>query len=435
MQNIRPFQIALLAFFAILGIVSVILLARFQGFIVTDEQAYGDSVVVWGPFDEQTVSGVLREIARDDKAFNVVTYVEVDPREFDSAFVNAIAEGRAPDVVMLSHEQLVMHRTKLLPLPYETFPEREFKDRFIDGAEIFTRPDGVYALPLMTDPLVMYWNRDLFNAAGIAAPPSAWETVVGNIVPRLTQRDNNRNIVQSALAFGEYANVTYGKEVLLTLMLQSGSRLVEEESNGYRVLMDTPLETGGRPPMNAAVQFYTDFSNGNSSLYTWNRGFESDRLAFLGGDLATYFGFGSEHESLRRENPNLNFDMAQSPQGASATVRRVYGDFYGLALVRASQNPQGSFAAMLRIAADDVAGPLSTAFSMAPASRTLIAAGTDDPYRQVIMNAALIARGWLDPNPVSSDGIFAQMIDDIVSNRQKVANAVTDAVRRLELAF
>lgn len=435
MQNIRPFQIALLAFFAVLGVVSLILLARFQGFVVTEENFYGDSVVIWGPFDEQAVTNAFREIARDDKGFNVVTYHEIDPRSFDEEFVNAVAENRAPDLVIISHEQLVMHRAKLLPIPYDTLSERDFKDRFIDGAEIFARPDGIYAVPLTVDPLVMYWNRDMFNAAGVATPPSSWESMVANVVPRLTVLDGNREIVTSALAFGEYANVTHAKEILLTLLLQSGSRMVEEAERGYRVLMDDPLVQGGRPPMNAAVQFYTDFSNGNSALYSWNRSFSDDRIAFLGGDLATYFGYGSDYEALQRENPNLNFDMAQVPQGASATVRRVYGDFYGLALVRASANPQGSFAAMLRLTGDDFLDQVSHAVRMAPASRTLIAAGTGDPYRQIMLDAALIARGWLDPNPVSSDGIFAQMIDDVVSNRLKVANAVVDAIRRLELAF
>ena len=63
----------------------------------------------------------------------------------------------------MSHEKLVEHRSRLQSIPYESFPERDFRNRYIDGASIFAMRDGVYAFPLMVDPLVMYWNRDIFS--------------------------------------------------------------------------------------------------------------------------------------------------------------------------------------------------------------------------------------------------------------------------------
>ena len=435
MQNIRPFQIALLGIFALMAVVSLALIAGFEGFVATEEKVYGDSVVIWGPFDFQTVDQIFNEIARTDKQFNVVTYEQKDLSTFETELVDAIAEGRGPDVVMISHDLLVSLRAKLLPIPYDTYPERTFKDRFVDGAEIFARIDGVYAIPFAVDPLVMYWNRDLFSAAGFAQPPATWDVLVSQIVPALTRRDSSRAIMQSALAFGEYANVTKAKEVLLTLAMQSGSTLILEDDRGYTVALDTPLVSGNRPPLNAAVQFFTDFSNANSQLYSWNRAMQNDRTAFLAGDLALYFGYGSEGVRIEASNPNLNFDAALVPQGAGATVKRVYGDFYGLAIVRTSDNISGSYAAIQTFSQDAFVGPFVSSLALAPASRTLLAAGNSDAIQQVVFASALIARAWLDPSPVSSDNIFAQMIDDIVSSRQKVANAVSDAVRRLELAF
>ncbi len=435
MQSIRPFQIALLAIFAIFAILSIVFLASFEGFIAREENRYGERVVIWGPFDDAVMMSVIQEIARTDKAFNVVTYVEKDPRTFASEFVDALAEGQGPDAIIMSNEDLVSFRTKLLPVPYEAFSLRTFKDRFVDGAEIFARIDGIYALPIAVDPLVMYWNRDLLSQNGISQPPATWETLVGTVVPEVTRRDGFRNITTSAVAFGEYANVTNAKEVLLTLATQSGSQLVEDTDRGYRVLIDTPPTAGGRPPMNAALTFFTDFSNAQSSLYTWNGSMENDKLAFIGGDLALYFGYGSEEDGIEARNPNLNFDTAAVPQGASATVKRVYGTFYGMAIPRASTNPQGSYAAIQTLLTDEIAGTIAERLALAPASRTLIAAGASDPHRQIVLDAALIARSWLDPNPASSDNIFTQMVSDVVSGRQKVANAVVDAIRRLELAF
>lgn len=435
MQNIRPFQIALLAFFALMGIVSLVFLASFEGFMSTEEQKYGERVVIWGPFDRGVMDDLFIEIGRDDDAFTVVEYVEKDLRTFEEEFVNAVAEGRGPDVVILPHEELVTFRTKLLPIPYETFSARDFRDRYIDGTEIFARPDGLYAIPIAVDPLVMFWNRDVFSENGFSVPPGTWEAIVGSVVPSITEVSVGGSIVQSAIAFGEYVNVTYAKEMLLTLMMQSGSRLVEETEQGYQVALNEAVIENTQPPATAAVQFYTNFSNAGSALYTWNRSMGSDHTAFLGGDVALYFGFASEIDRMREGNPNLNFDVAALPQGASATVKRGYGTFYGAAIVRTSKNPSGAYAAVSTLTQNDIITSLTNSLSLIPVSRTLLAEGTDDPYRQIAFNAALIARGWLDPDPEESDVVFEQMIDDVVSGRQRVVDAVSDAVRRLELAF
>lgn len=435
MQNIRPFQIALLALFALMGILSLVLLASFEGFVNTEEQQYGDRVVIWGPFDRGVMNDLFIDIGRENDAFSVVEYVEKDPRTFEEEFVNAVAEGRGPDVVILPHEKLVTFRTKLLPIPYETFSARDFRDRFIDGAEIFARPDGIYAIPLAVDPLVMFWNRDSFSENGFSVPPATWEAVVGSVVPSITEIGVDGSILESALAFGEYVNVTYGKEVLLTLMMQSGSRLVEETEQGYQVALNDALAQNTQPPATAAVQFYTNFSNPGRALYTWNSSMGNDRTAFLGGDLALYFAYASDIDAIRQGNPNLNFDAAPLPQGASATVERGYGTFYGAAVVRSSQNRAGAYAAIMTLTENDTVSSLSERLSFVPVVRTVLAEGTEDPYRQIAYDAALIARGWLDPDPQESDRVFEQMIDDVVSGRQRVADAVSDAVRRLELAF
>lgn len=435
MQNIRPFQIVLLAVFALLGIISVAVIASFEGSTSEEARQYGDRVLIWGTIDARAMRTTIDQIERDIDAFEVVEYTQKDSRTFEDELVNAIAEGQAPDVVLIPHESLVSLRSKLTPVPYDTFSQRSFRDRFIDGAEIFARSNGVYALPALVDPIVMYWNRDIFSANGLSTPPSSWEQIVGSIVPAITKYDNSGEITQSAVALGEYENVTNAKEMLLTLTMQSGSRMVTERRSGYQVALNESIADGGRPPLAAALQFYTNFSNPNNNLYSWNRGLADDRTAFLGGDLALYFGPGSASDRLQQQNPNLNFDVAPVPQGASATVKRVYGTFYGFAIVRATQNTQGSYAAIQQLVSDTALQTLAMELNMVPASRSLVAAGTDDPFDQVAYNSALVARGWLDPSADESGEIFAQMVDDVVSSRQSISDAVSDAVSRLTLAF
>lgn len=435
MQNIRPFQIGIIAVFGFLAILSVIILAGFDVVNTEGENPYGDRVLIWGSVDQKAVEQTLQDIARTDKQFSVVAYEWHDPRTFEEELVNAIAEDRAPDAILYTHDDLVTYRAKLWPIPYETWPLRTFKDSYIDGAEIFARTDGVYAFPFAVDPLVMYWNRDLFSSTGFPTPPATWESLVADTVPGITVQNTDRSIKRSAVALGEYVNLVNAKDILLMLMMQSGSKLVLETDRGYEVALDVPQVDGGRRPMDAAIQFFVNFSNTNSALYTWNRLPESDQASFLREDLALYFGRGSEAGSIREKNPNLNFDVAPVPQGSTATIKRTYGTFYGFGILRATANANGTYQALATLTSAESVEPLAERLAFAPVLRSSLAKATTDPARQTIVTEALIARGWLDPDSTGSDAIFREMIDAIVSNRAKVAGAVTDALRRLELAF
>jgi multiple sugar transport system substrate-binding protein len=435
MSNIRPFQIVLIGIFGFLAFVALIVLSIFQSERQQKELAYGESVVIWGTLPKSSLTPIFQEIGRKDKAFDVVQYYQVPKETFDEELVNAIAEGRSPDLIVLKSDALVTHRAKLYPVPYETIPEREFRDTFVDGAEIFAFAEGIYGIPFAIDPLVLYWNRDLFSSNGLSQPPSTWEMIVSDIVPKLTVRDARRNITQSALAFGEYRNVLQAKQVLMLLLLQSGSKMVTASGKSYKVELDSPIIDGARAPFEAALQFYTDFSNVNSPLYSWNRALSSDKDAFIAGTLALYFGMGSELKDVQDKNPNLNFDIAPVPQGAGATVRRGYGELYAFAIPRASRNAQGAYAVSRLLSNAENGAALASAFGMSSARRDVIAAGDSDPYRKVIIESALLARTWYDPRPKQSDGIFQQMVEDIVSNRARMSDAVGDAINRLTLIY
>ncbi len=434
MEKLRPFQIGLLGFFGILAFLSLIIIATYQGVVSNEISPYGESVVIWGTLDERVILTAMENIAVTDKDFNVVDYFQKDERSFEAELVNAIADGNPPDAIIMSHEDLVTLRNKLQPIPYEAIPERTFKDTYIDGAEIFARPDGIYAVPLAVDPLLMYWNRDLFAKAGFPLPPGTWE-VLTDAVQVLTLRDTTRNILQSTIAFGEYRNVKNAKAVLMMLLMQTGSRLVEEGEGRYYVALDESLVEDNSKPFNATLQFFVEFSNANSPNYSWNRSISDDLTSFLAEDLALYFGFGSEYPKIREQNPNFNFDTAAVPQGAGANVLRTYGRFYGLALIKSSDNQQGAYQAILKLANADTVGAIASELNFAPANRNVIALGATDAYKQTIFNQALIARGWLDPGKEASDTVFQTMVEDVVSSRQKVTSAVSDAVRRLELEF
>ncbi len=396
---------------------------------------FGDSVVIWGTFSRDEFGNFLEEFTKEYPGLEVVTYVRKDETTFDNELVNALAEGNSPDLILVGAESIVKHRSKLQPIPYETLPVRDFKDSYLDAADVFLLSDGVYGLPLAIDPLILYWNRDLFTSNGIAQPPTTWESLVVNVVPVLTDRDNRRTILKSAVAFGEYQNVKNVNAILLMLLLQSGSAMVTEDGGKYTVGLNTDVSTPTKRPLASVVQFYTDFSNSNSPLYSWNRSLALDQDAFIAGDLATYFGFGSEVKRVAEKNPNLNFDVAVVPQGTGASVRRTYAKVLGFAIPRGAKNKQGAFGVARVLTGAKPSIAFSDRFNLTPVHRASHSRTDLNQYQRVSYESALFARDWLNPDPVLTDDVFSIMIEDVVSSRARSARAADDAVDRLELGL
>jgi len=248
--------------------------------------------------------------------------------------------------------------------------------------------------------------------------------------PELIRRDFDRTINRSVVAMGEYANVRNSFGVISALTLQGGSvGVTENEDKEYRVSLRS--SSNGSNPLQTAVDFYTRFSKPSNSLYSWNRSFQEDRAMFVSEDLAFYFGFSSEGQTIEKINPNLNFDIAEIPQGASATVRRTYGKFYALSLLKSSDNVRGAESVLLTLGGSSVAEKIAIESNMAPAHSNLVSLGSNDTYGRISYVAAGVALGWLNPNMEKTDDIFENMTKDVNENRRDLTSAVSDASNRL----
>lgn len=426
----RPFQIILIGVFAALAVGGLIFFAAFRGFS-NDSDPISRGVVMWGTLDSEAFMDTINAIRENNDVWSAVRYEQKDSRTFTSELVNAIAEGHGPDLVVIPNDLIISQAAKFTPIPYDSLSQRDFRDTYIRGAEIFMFPEGIYALPLAVDPLVMYWNRSLFASNGFSAPPATWEELVRTTVPTLTKRTDNNDVLQSAVAFGQHVNVQNAKELVMMLMMQAGSMIASIRDDGVFYNLDTSSTDGNVQPGSAAVRFYTEFSDPGKSTYSWNRSLPLDRNAFLSGDLALYFGFGSEVIEIANGNPNLDFDLTEVPQSAGTQLKTSYGTIYGLSLLRSARNPEGAYAVMQVLGNAGNAEAIARSLLFAPVHRSTLASGSTNPFEAVIYRAALVARGWLDPEPTESDNIMREMIEDVVAGRTTIGSAVNDASIKL----
>ncbi len=391
------------------------------------------NLVVWGTISTDAFRMALQNSSLNNSRTITVSYVKKDVATFDADFIEALADGVGPDIVILRDDSVYNQRNKLFTIPYKNLTERSFKDKFIEEGEIFLSSDGVLAVPFIVDPMVMYWNRGMFSNALVAKPPQYWDEVYA-LIEKMTKKDSNANIQQSAIALGEWSNVTNAKEIVAMLLMQAGTPITQRDTNrtGYAIISVLNNQFNQRiVPSQAAVSFYTQFSNPTGASYTWNRALPSSLNFFLAGNLGMYIGFASELFPIQQKNSNLNFDVTYVPQIKNTQQKLVFGHMYALAITKQSKQIAGSFMAINALTEAAALKGLETVTSLPPVRRDLLADKPTDAYRAVFYNSALLSHTWIDPDAAGSRNMFRDMIESITSGRSKMAEALARANEEL----
>lgn len=424
MGDISKFQLILLAVFGFFIVIGVLFFALFQGGSTTKEI----TVVLWGVYPKEQMDNFLsgQNFSQQSIKFN---YVEKDPATLDTEFTEALAEGRGPDLLMMPQSLLLKEKSKLLSIGFNSYSERSFRDTFIDGADVLIDADGIAALPFTVDPLLMYWNRTMFSNASLSQPPKEWSEFLA-VAPKLTQYDKGNAVRSSAVALGSFDNISNAKEIITTLLMQSGVPIVTLDSSMMPITSFTTAKDSSTKTAEATLSFYTVFANASKNTYTWNPALPLSRDLFAQGQLAAYFGFGSELPTIRRKNPNLDFDVAPVPQ-TTGMNKVTYGNFIVLAIPRAAINPANSFAAATVLTSNASLADFAKTSKLPPVRRDLLAVIPGEAYPATLYRSALIARAWRDPYPEKTRDLFKSMVTSVTSGNTDASGALQNASTEL----
>lgn len=422
--SMTKFQMILIGVFVVFLIGGVIIFSAYKG-----SSQNATTVVVWGTIPQTSFYNIVKETSLyQSKEYNI-EYVEKTKENFDSDFIEALASGSGPDLFMLPGDKILKHQNKIMPIPYNVYTVRQFRDSFIEGTEIYLSPEGVLALPVFADPLVMYWNRSIFTDVKVTQPPKYWDEFY-NLANLISKKDGALNISRSVVAFGEFANISHAKEIVLNLAMQAGTPVISWYGSNLVSVFADPFN---KPivPAEAAVNFYTEFGNPAKPSYSWNRSLPNSTNYFLSGDLALYFGFASEISSLQLKNPNLNFDVAMVPMSREGGTNVSFANFEAFAITKSSKNPSGAFAVASILSSTVGVSAFNKVMKLAPVRRDLLSQKPINAYESIFYDSAIRAKGWLDPSPTETDAVFKNMIESITSGRARTSEAIARAQREL----
>lgn len=164
--------------------------------------------------------------------YNITVEMDINP-EFLNKIAASFAADEAPALILGANNFKDLYDGYLLPLE-ELFEQTTLnRDDFIAGYLESCANDGqLFVLPFQVTSRYMYWNKDLFAAAGLdpEAPPATFEQWT-EMAAKITNAD--ANIYGSGLSYS--SAVTN-----LAIMQRMGGRFVDYDESGKLV----PLITG-----------------------------------------------------------------------------------------------------------------------------------------------------------------------------------------------
>lgn len=390
------------------------------------------NVVIWGTVDKRIMDTLLKNLAEKNKSFAGVVYVEKSLKNYEREILEAIASGKAPDLILLSNRTLLQNKDRIVPIRLPTFTRRDFLNTYVDSASIFLDKKGILAIPFIIDPLVMYYNKSIFASNRVVLPPKKWEEFI-ELSKKITKKDKNDNILRSTIAFGEAINVNNFKEILSTLIFQLENPIVVYDDKAERYISTVSLQQYRNP--SEALLYYTEFSNPTEKLYSWNRTLPNSKEMFISGKLAVYFGFASEIKDIRRKNPNLNFDVAEIPSVTGIDKKTVFANIWAFAVPKAAKNKSGAMSAAWLMSSVEAQSLLSSKTYLPPIRRDLLSKRPKDPFMDIFYKEAVYASSFVDPNPNESDKVFRYMIESVTGGRYSPKDAVELGFKELESLF
>lgn len=404
----------------------------------------------WRVFDGDDAFGELFSAYQKLHPNIGVDYRRFRYEEYEKEILNALAEGRGPDIISLHNTWMRRWQPRLLPVPpVLSVPFREvqgsikkevvtvirelpgmsikqlandYVDAVSEDVVIPTEQDDpraplipkIYGLPLFLDTMVVFYNRDILNRAGIAQPATDWRTFQDQ-VKKITKLDEVGAVIQSGAALGTADNVERSVDILALLMMQNGTPMTDQ--NGTVTFDKYPPELAGRPypPGAEALIFYTDFANPEKEVYTWNDKMPSSLAAFANGQTAFFFGYSYHLPQIRLANPKLNFGVSGFPQ-IEGNKPINYANYWVETVSNKTQYPNEAWDLVQFITQAENAQKFLATTRRPTALRALVNGQLEDLDLSVFASQVPTAKSWyhgIDAD--ATEKAFAEMIRQMLA--------------------
>lgn len=301
------------------------------------------TIVFWHSFVASTIPALEDIIVKFEKAHpDIKVNAQYVPTgdALVQKLVTAIQSKTAPDVSWIHADFLdkLVESNSIFPMEYfinggNGLSKEELDDFFPQLLNVFTYKQKLYALPMDATVLVLIYNKDHFEAAGLNPdhPPATWDELEEYSKKLTIDKDGDGTIDQ----YGFY----------VPALPASGALSI------WMVLQWSPYlwQAGGEIIDTSKTQFIFNSKAGVEALSLWKRIY--DNLEFKNYTLTHDIGFSSGSVSMIMDGPwdlptfrkmkNINWAVASLPEGPVKKATYIAGE--SLAIFKQSKNPEAAW--------------------------------------------------------------------------------------------
>jgi multiple sugar transport system substrate-binding protein len=246
-----------------------------------------------------------------------------DLAEYRRRLAADFSAGAAPDVILLNYRRFATFAGQggLQPLgdylaQSTLLDEADFYDSVIDA---FRFADQIWCIPQNMSSLVVYYNQDLFDAAGLSYPADdwTWDDFLAAAQRLTVDLDGDGRPDQ----YGAGIEPTLNR--LAPFIWQAGGELVDDPQNPTRLALDSPAAQVG---MQWFVNLQAEHGVVPDSLA---QSAETNESRFLNGTLGMYFN-SRRGVPTYRTIQSFVWDVAPLPRG-SQQAGILHSDGYCMA--------------------------------------------------------------------------------------------------------
>ncbi|MEK7099137.1 MAG: extracellular solute-binding protein [Patescibacteria group bacterium] len=400
----------------IAGVLLLILIIAVAGFGRKDAEPEPATLEFWGVSDDAEVWRDVIALFRQDYPHILVNYKRFPADTYEETLVNRLAEGKGPDLFLLPDTWLVKHRDKIFPLPKASNPlsAADLKRTFVDdpATRLLTPEGDLLGLPMFVDSLALFYNKDIFDGAGIAQPPADWDAVA-ELSHRLARVSPEGDITRAGMALGSAKNVDHAFEIISALILQRGNTIVRANKS---------IDLDDRA--SAAFALFSSFADSRHKNYTWTSRMPASLDAFAAGQAAMAIGFAEDVPAIRAKNPHLALGVAPLPRFSGDASGRTLARYFFPVVSRLSKNGSAAWQFIFYITGKEASAAYYKESGRPPARRDLIFAGAGNEIDDVFFRASLAARSWPMSDEDASRGVFTETLDAIAARTLTPSQAV-----------
>ena len=286
---------------------------------------------------------LIEQFEAENPDIDVIHNGDIAYDNFRDEIAASAPAGVGPDVVSLFYGWIpaFVDAGYLIPLPQDEFPPEWIESTFSPMVAESKFQDEYWAIPTAVRSLALFYNKDLFEAAGLdpEAPPTTTEEFLA-MAQQLTEYDGNGSGIENLVTMGYAPEMTgqahhWFREVLVR---QYGG--VPYSPDNREVLWNSPEGC-------EAFKYLSDFETTHFTGTSDNFLYENATDAFINGDAAMHIDGSFRIGTIANSSPDLNYGVAELPAGPNGE-KHTFGSYWTHGITRQAGQDEAKLEASIR---------------------------------------------------------------------------------------